>query len=204
MSKRSKNQAKKQRDRTKNKRQRLLKVRASPQDSSPSSEVGKDDSAPPTEVGIAELEAIIACSEKGPLSEQDRQLLLSAAQTLRFLTAQLEKKSISIAALKKLLFGVSTETSKNPGLDTSDQDEADSQEDQDNDDQPSESKQKRPGHGRNGVEAYTGAKKVQVPHETFKPGDPCPECLKGKLYETSKPGTIVCVTGRAPLEATGL
>jgi len=131
MSKRSKNQAKKQRDRTKNKRERLLKVRASSKDSSPSSEVGKDDADPRTEVGIAELEAIIACSEKGPLSEQDRQLLLSAAQTLRFLTAQLEKKSISIAALKKLLFGVSTETSKNLGLDTSDQDEADAQDDQD-------------------------------------------------------------------------
>ena len=202
MSKRSKNQAKKQRDRTKNKRQRLLKVKASPQDSSRPSEVGKDDADPRTEVGIAELEAIIACSEKGPLSEQDRELLLSAAQTLRFLTSQLEKKSISIAALKKLLFGASTETSKNLGLDTSDQDDSDAQEDQDNDDQSSDSKQKRPGHGRNGVEAYTGAEKVQVPHETLKPGDPCPDCLKGKLYEAAKPGTILRVSGRAPLEAT--
>ena len=69
MSKRSKNQAKKQRDRTKNKRQRLLKVKASQQDSSRPSEVGKDDADPRTEVGIAELEAIIACSEKGPLSQ---------------------------------------------------------------------------------------------------------------------------------------
>ncbi len=198
MSKRSKNQAKKQRDRTKNKRQRLLKVKASSTDSSRPSEVGKDDADPRTEVGIADLEAIIACSEKGPLSEQDRQLLLSAAQTLRFLTAQLEKKNISIAVLKKLLFGVSTETSKNLGLDTSDQDEAGSQEDQDNDDQPSESKQKRPGHGRNGADAYTGDKKVQVSHETLKPGDPCPDCLKGKLYEAAKPGTILRVSGRPP------
>ena len=113
MSKRSQNQAKKHRDRAKNKRQGLLRVKASPKDSSRPSEIGKDDADPRTEVGIDELEAIIACSEKGPLSEQDRQLLLSAAQTLRFLTAQLEKKSISIAALKKLLFGASTETSKN-------------------------------------------------------------------------------------------
>jgi len=199
MSKRSKDQAKKQRDRARNKRQRLLKVKASSKDATPPSEVGKNDADPRTEVGIDELEAIIA---RSGLNEQDRQLLLSAAQTLRFLTSQLEKKSISIALLRKLLFGASTETSKNLGLDTSDQDEADSQDDQNNDDQPSDPKQKRTGHGRNGADAYTGAKKVQVPHETLKPGDPCPDCLKGKVYETSKPGTIVCVTGRAPLDAT--
>ena len=77
----------------------MLKVKASPKDSLPSSEVGKDDAGPRTEVGIAELEAIIA---RASLKEQDRQLLLSAAQTLRILTAALEKKSISIAVLKKL------------------------------------------------------------------------------------------------------
>ena len=97
MSKRSKNQAKKQRDRARNKRQGLLKVKASPKDSTPPSEVGKDDADPRTEVGIAELEAIIARSEKGPLSEQDRQLLLSAAHTLRFLTAELEKGGSRLA-----------------------------------------------------------------------------------------------------------
>ena len=167
MSKRSQNQAKKHRDRVKNKRQRLLRVKASPKDSSPPSEVGKDDADPRTEVGIDELEAIIARAEKGPLGEQDRQLLLSAAQTLRFLTAELEKKSISVAMLKKLLFGASTETSKNLGLDASEQDDADSQEDQD--DPPGEPKPRRKGHGRNGAEAYTGAQKVQVPHETLKP-----------------------------------
>ena len=200
MSKRSQNQAKKHRDRAKNKRQRLLRVKASPKDSSPPSEVGKDDADPRTEVGIDELEAIIARAEKGPLGEQDRQLLLSAAQTLRFLTAELEKKSISVAMLKKLLFGASTETSKNLGLDASEQDDADSQEDQD--DPPGEPKPRRKGHGRNGAEAYTGAQKVQVPHETLKPGDSCPDCLKGTLYEAAKPGRIVCVTGRPPLEAT--
>ncbi len=200
MSKRSQNQAKKHRDRAKNKRQGLLRVKASPKDSSPPSEVGKDDADPRTEVGIDELEAIIARAEKGPLGEQDRQLLLSAAQTLRFLTAELEKKSISVAMLKKLLFGASTETSKNLGLDVSEQDDADSQEDQD--DPPGEPKPKREGHGRNGAEAYTGAQKVQVPHETLKPGDSCPDCLKGTLYEAAKPGRIVCVTGRPPLEAT--
>jgi len=190
----------KRRERARQKKQGLLQVKASSKDSIPPLEVNKDDSDQRTEVSINELEAIISRAENGPLGEQDRHLLLSAAQTLRFLTAELEKKGISVARLKKLLFGAATETSKNLGLDTPAQDEADSKTDKDNE-QSSEPK-KRKGHGRNGADAYTGAKKVQVPHETLKPGDSCPVCITGTVYETSKPGTVVCVTGRAPLDAT--
>ncbi len=202
MGNRFKRQAKR-RDRAKQKQQGLLQVKASSKESIPPLEVNKDDSDQRTEVSISELEAIIARAEKAPLGEQDRHLLLSAAQTLRFLTAELEKKGISVARLKKLLFGATTETSKNLGLDTPEPDEADCQNDIDNnDDQPDEPKKKRKGHGRNGADAYTGAKKVQVPHETLKPGDSCPACIQGTVYETSKPGTVVCVTGRPPLDAT--
>jgi transposase len=200
MGNRFKRQAKRK-ERAKQKKQGLLQVKASSKDSIPPLEVPKDDTDQRTEVSLSELEAIIARTENAPLGEQDRHLLLSAAQTLRFLTAELEKKGISVARLKKLLFGAATETSKNLGLDTPDQDEADSQTDKDNE-QSSEPKKKRKGHGRNGADAYTGAKKVQVPHETLRPGDLCPDCVKGTVYETSEPGTVVCVTGRAPLDAT--
>ena len=202
MGNRSKRQAKKRKKQAKQKRQRLLQVKAGKAESTEPSKVSQDDSGKRTEISIEELEAIIGRAENGPLSEQDRQLLLSAAQTLRFLTAQLEKKSISMARLKKLLFGASTETSQNLGLDSSDQDEPESSDEKDQDDQSTEPKPKRKGHGRNGADAYTGAKKVRISHETLKPGDPCPDCIKGTVYETAKPGTIVCVTGRAPLDAT--
>jgi hypothetical protein len=42
---------------------------------------------------------------------------------------------------------------------------------------------KKPGHGRNGVDAYQGAARVEVAHEKLKVGDFCPECWKGKEYE---------------------
>jgi hypothetical protein len=202
MGNRFKRQAKKRRDRAKQKRQHLLQVKAGKTGSTNPAEASTDDSGKRTEVSIDELEAILSRAEEGPLSEQDSQLLLSALRTLRYLTAQLEKKNISVARLKKLLFGASTETSQNLGLDSSDQDTPESQDEKDKDGQSTEPKQKRKGHGRNGADAYTGAKKVQVPHETLKPGDPCPDCIKGTVYDTRKPGSVICVTGRAPLDAT--
>jgi transposase len=58
------------------------------------------------------------------------------------------------------------------------------------------------GHGRNGAEAYTSARKVTISHPKFKPGDSCPECQKGTVYETAAPGRLVRLTGQAPLAAT--
>ena len=57
------------------------------------------------------------------------------------------------------------------------------------------------GHGRNGANAYSGAEKIEVPHETLKPGDPCPECIQGTVYETMRPGVLVRISGQAPLLA---
>ena len=55
------------------------------------------------------------------------------------------------------------------------------------------------GHGRNGVEAYAGAKVVDVPHPELSPGDICPkEFCDGRLYEMTDPGVLIRVTG-APL-----
>ena len=153
------------------------------------------------DVSISELEEIIERAAKGPLNEQDCQALLSVSQTLHFLTEQLEEKGISIGRLRKLLFGAPTEKLDKLTEKASEQNEA-GQDDKDtaNDDKPEKEKPK--GHGRNGADAYTGAQKVKVSHETLKPGDSCPACTKGTVYETAKPGRIVRVTGHAPLTAT--
>ena len=65
---------------------------------------------------------------------------------------------------------------------------------------PKEPKEKVPGHGRNGADAYKTAEIVDVPLETLKPGDPCPECPKGKVYDY-KPRTLVRIIGQAPVQA---
>ena len=57
------------------------------------------------------------------------------------------------------------------------------------------------GHGRNGADAYTGAEKIEVPHESLQPGDPCPKCEEGTVYETSRPGVLVRLVGQPPIGA---
>lgn len=57
------------------------------------------------------------------------------------------------------------------------------------------------GHGRNGAEAYTGAEKIEVRHESFQAGDSCPKCEQGTLYDTRRPGVLVRLVGQAPVAA---
>jgi transposase len=57
------------------------------------------------------------------------------------------------------------------------------------------------GHGRNGADAYVGAEKIEVRHESLQPGDPCPQCEEGTVYETNRPGVLVRLIGQAPVGA---
>ncbi len=58
-----------------------------------------------------------------------------------------------------------------------------------------------PGHGRNGAQAYRDSTVVELDVPALKPGDPCPQCADGKVYD-SPPKLIVKVVGQPPLEAT--
>jgi len=60
----------------------------------------------------------------------------------------------------------------------------------------------KPGHGRNGAEAFGGAKKVPVAHQTSKHGERCPDCGKGNVYTQKEPKVLVRIVGQAPLAAT--
>jgi hypothetical protein len=60
---------------------------------------------------------------------------------------------------------------------------------------------RRKGHGRNGADDYTGAEQIEVPHPLLQPGDPCPQCPQGTVYETDRPGVLVRLVGQAPVGA---
>ena len=70
--------------------------------------------------------------------------------------------------------------------------------------EPAAEEESRPaaGHGRHGASDYQAAKKVVVRHPERKPGDPCPECPKGKVYVQKEPAQRVRIVGRVPLPAT--
>jgi transposase len=60
---------------------------------------------------------------------------------------------------------------------------------------------RRPGHGRNAAQAYSGAPIVECDHPELESGERCPQCDKGRVYD-SPPRSIVKVIGQAPLGAT--
>jgi len=158
------------------------------------------------EVPMDRVKAILDRA-KPLLSNDDHQLLNDLAESYLHLTDLLEDKTTSISRLRKLVFGAQTEKTSNvigdAHADATDDDEAGAGADDVELPEHEEAKPaKRKGHGRNSAAAYHGARQVKIPHESLHPGDPCPTCIKGKVYRSPKPGVIVRVTGRAPLEAT--
>jgi transposase len=61
---------------------------------------------------------------------------------------------------------------------------------------------KASGHGRNGADVYAGATRIEIPHPSLQPGDSCPKCEQGTVYDTKRPRVLVRLKGRAPVEAT--
>ena len=153
------------------------------------------------ELEMSELEAILE-RVKSSLSPEEYDKLHGALETLLFLTQELEKKRVSVQRLKQLLFGATTEKTRkvlNKALAEAGIDQVNNRDDISESEPPPE---KAKGHGRNGSDAYTGAEKVRISHETLKPGDQCPKCNKGTVYETAEPGRLVRICGQAPLGAT--
>lgn len=158
-------------------------------------------SAPPARVAVpmAELEALLERAKAGPLSEADYATLKAALATLGYLTELLEDRSTTLQRLRALLFGAATEKTRtvcppapDPEAPASGAPPA----------AAADPRPTRPGHGRTGAAAYTGARQVAVPHATLHAGDRCPECLKGKIYPQWEPAFLVRVVGQAPLGAT--
>jgi transposase len=156
----------------------------------------------PLELEARELEAILERA-KTVLSEEEYGKLHAAIETLVFLTGELEKKHVSIQKLKQLLFGAATESTRNVVhklLEETGSENLPGEEGARN--QDTEPPPAAKGHGRNSAQAYVGAEKVCVPHESLRPGDACPSCQKGMVYESVAPGRLVRIRGQAPLGAT--
>ncbi|MGD9579046.1 MAG: transposase [Syntrophorhabdus sp.] len=136
-------------------------------------------------VSACMVKSICARVEASPLPEQDRTIIKAVMQDYLLLGQAFTEKSHSVSRLLKMIFGAKTEKAdkvlNRPP-------------------KPEGVKIKPEGHGRNGACAYTGSRKVTVPHTALRSGDICPGCEKGKVYP-STPGVTVRITGNAPLDA---
>jgi transposase len=139
---------------------------------------------------------------KSNLSPEEYDQLHAALETLLFVTQELEKNRVSVQRLKQLLFGATTEKTRNVIKEAMKEAGVDPEAGGDEASKPEPPPEKAKGHGRNGAQAYTGAEKVKISHQKLTPGDRCPDCQKGTVYETTEPGRLVRIRGQAPLGAT--
>ncbi|MFH1265360.1 MAG: IS66 family transposase [Planctomycetota bacterium] len=152
------------------------------------------------ELGMDELEEILRRAEARQFSDSDYETAKTVLLSYVHLVDLLKGKNTSIGRLRKMLFGASTE--KTASL-MSDATEATDPPEDGASESPSQHDPSVPpkNHGRNGADAYRGAEQVEVPHESLRPGDACPECGQGTVYEMSRPGVLVRLTGQAPVKA---
>ena len=175
---------------------------------------------------IKEVDALLERVKNNSLQDGDYEIIKSMIDTVIYLNQAVDNKTTSIKRLLKMLFGAKTEKSKKKLDEPDENDSGASQKPssdmensggQDPDNTPchepgniSENKpentstdkpEKKPGHGRNGASAYTGADKKFIPLSTLTHGGPCPLC-DGKVYKQQKNGVFVRIEGIAPLNAT--
>lgn len=173
-------------------------------------------------VSSSELKEIVKKAGTEAITEGEQENLDAAIETLAWVTSELDNKTLTLRRLRSL-FGMNTsektdkvfpddaskdkdpdkaepaEDSTGPSTEPSTEPKSDG-EDPDVGPGP---KPKPKGHGRNGAADYTDAENVDVPHESLRPGDPCPECKGGKVYERKdRPRLVIRVRGQAPLHAT--
>jgi transposase len=169
------------------------------------------------EIDMQELDDVLRRVEANELTEDDCQTIRTLFASYVHLTELLKDKHTSLARLRKMLFGASTEktaavlgsgkdSQSPPGREVAAWTTASAESSGEATSAiaaEGEKAAKSPpkGHGRNGADAYAGAEKIAVPHESLQPGDPCPKCEKGTVYETGRPGVLVRLVGQAPIEA---
>ena len=163
------------------------------------------------ELDVETLQGILQRAEAKQFNDSDYEITGTIVQSYACLVALLQSKDFSIRRLQKILFGAKTE--KTAAV-TGDEKESESPPPADENaatdslgeaasettpgkDPPARAE----GHGRNGADAYSGAEQIEVPHELLRPGDACPDCTQGTVYEVSRPGVLVRLTGQAPVAA---
>ena len=164
------------------------------------------------EVTEQRFEELLQRAESNTLRDDDMELMRQIFTSYRGFFQIVGDKNTTIARLRKMMFGATTEKSTNVIGDAA----ADGENNDDAQDvvnvpygdvsdnasaEGDDSSEPSPGHGRLSADEYPGADQVYVKHPSLVIGDACPDCGQGKLYEKT-PGVLVRFTGQAPLHAT--
>ncbi len=150
-----------------------------------------------------ELDEILALA-KTSFPVRQYQLLEGVLATFVYVMLKLQNAKTSIKRFQRMLFGHRTEHKRNVLERAAQAGESDASDAESVPELPATvplARPPQPGHGRNAAQAYSGAPIVACDHTELASGDRCPQCDKGRVYD-SPPRSIVKVVGQAPLGAT--
>ena len=145
------------------------------------------------DIGMEELEALVDGARHQTLNADAHRKLRGAVETLGAMARLLASQDATLRQLRQMLLKPATTEKTRVVLERAGV--------KPESDKPTQPKKKRKGHGRNPARAFEGAEKVKVGHPRLKPGDQCPECLKGKVYRLKEPAVRVRIVGQAPVQA---
>ena len=143
----------------------------------------------------AQLASVAQRLANRSLEPGDYEFLKVVIDTVCYLSRIVQQKATSIQRLLRMIFGARTEKTatvlKRGTADRPTPEPA-----------PGTAKARRKGHGRRAAATYWGAKKVTVAHEQLKPGDVCPGCDKGRLYDTDRPAVLLRLSAQPIVAGT--
>ena len=183
------------------------------------------------EMDLAERETLLTRTAESGLATADVERIREVFESYAYISELIDQKNLSLARLRKMLFGDRTETSANvlgterrgdgPPADQAGEDQhvdgatatdgasppttttsAEREGSADGTAAKSKTTKRRGGHGRNGAADLPGAEHVQVRLAGLQPGANCPACVDGTLYELNQPGVLIRFVGQAPVRAT--
>jgi transposase len=158
------------------------------------------------ELDAAQFEELMQRAERKEFEGDDYATVRAVLKSYLHVLELVENKKTTIARLRKLLFGASTEKTADVVGREAPADNASGPPSSSTPDAPpsgeKKNREKKRGHGRNGADRYAGASRIKIRHASLKPGDACPECGTGTAYLMAKPGVLVRFIGQPPLGAT--
>ena len=139
------------------------------------------------DVNAQQFEELLERAASNTLRDEDTQLLRQLFESYAGFFQIVGDKNTTIARLRKMMFGATSEKSEhvlgdgedalNPSSgDGSDDDAADEATAHSGSSQDEDSSKPASGHGRLGTDDYPGAEQVEVQHPQHAAGDVCPDC----------------------------
>lgn len=145
-----------------------------------------------------QVEKLISQVSNSNLDDSASSMVVELIKGNRWLIEAIERGKVTLQKLRKAL-GIETSEKAKARKNAANNKKSTDNSNKENDTKKSAKK----GHGRIAADAYSGAKVMDVEHDTLIPGGECPDVYcDGRLYEMSEPGVVMRVTGGQLATAT--